>query len=51
LVGAVSLASTRRNEVLMSLVIPLAAAVLVWVWDYARARLGQRRTAAPAAGA
>jgi 4-amino-4-deoxy-L-arabinose transferase-like glycosyltransferase len=51
LVGAISLASTRRNEVLMSLAIPLAAATLVWGWDYARARLGGRRAAAPAAGA
>ena len=47
-VGAVSLASTRRNEVLMSLVIPLTAAALVWGWEYARTRLSERRTAAPA---
>jgi len=47
-VGAVSLASTRRNEVLMSLVIPLAASVLIWAWEYARTRLSERRTAAPA---
>jgi dolichyl-phosphate-mannose-protein mannosyltransferase len=31
-IGAVSLASPRRNEVLMSLVIPLAAAALCWAW-------------------
>ena len=37
-VGAVSLASTRRNEVLMSLVIPLAAAALAWAWQYVAAR-------------
>jgi hypothetical protein len=37
-VGAVSLASTRRNEVLMSLVIPLAAAALAWAWGWARER-------------
>ncbi len=37
-VGAVSLASTRRNEVLMSLVIPLAAAGLAWALEYARRR-------------
>ena len=37
-VGAVTLASTRRNEVLMSLVIPLAAAVLAWAWQWARER-------------
>ncbi len=48
LVGAVSLASTRRNEVLMSLVIPLTASVLIWAWECTRTRLGQRRTAAPA---
>jgi 4-amino-4-deoxy-L-arabinose transferase-like glycosyltransferase len=29
-IGAISLASTRRNEVLMALVIPLAAAALLW---------------------
>jgi 4-amino-4-deoxy-L-arabinose transferase-like glycosyltransferase len=29
-IGALSLASTRRNEVLMTLVIPLGAAALVW---------------------
>ena len=40
-VGAVSLASTRRNEVLMSLVIPLAAAALVWAWELAERRLGE----------
>lgn len=44
-VGAVSLASTRRNEVLMSLVIPLAAAALAWGWGYVRERLGERPTA------
>jgi 4-amino-4-deoxy-L-arabinose transferase-like glycosyltransferase len=43
-VGAVSLASPRRNEVLMSLAIPLAAAALAWAWQYARAR----RPATPA---
>jgi lipopolysaccharide export LptBFGC system permease protein LptF len=36
-VGAISLASPRRNEVLMSLVIPLAAAALAWAWQYAAA--------------
>jgi Dolichyl-phosphate-mannose-protein mannosyltransferase len=45
-VGAVSLASTRRNEVLMSLVIPLAAAALVWGWGYARERLRGRHAVA-----
>jgi 4-amino-4-deoxy-L-arabinose transferase-like glycosyltransferase len=44
LIGAVSLASTRRNEVLMSLVIPLAAAALAWGWQYAR----ERRSGTPA---
>jgi len=29
-------------------VIPLAAAALVWGWEYARTRLSERRTAAPA---
>jgi 4-amino-4-deoxy-L-arabinose transferase-like glycosyltransferase len=37
-IGAVSLASTRRNEVLMTLVIPLAAAGLVWACQSARGR-------------
>jgi hypothetical protein len=46
-IGAVTLASTRRNEVLMSLVIPLAAAALVWGWSWARASVGERRTVAP----
>jgi hypothetical protein len=32
----------------MSLVIPLAASLLIWAWEYARTRLGERRTAAPA---
>jgi hypothetical protein len=50
-VGAVSLASNRRNEVLMSLVIPLAASALVWAWDQARRRLADRGPAADAAGA
>ena len=50
-VGAVSLASTRRNEVLMSLVIPLAASVLIWAWDQARRRLGDRGAVPDAAGA
>jgi 4-amino-4-deoxy-L-arabinose transferase-like glycosyltransferase len=45
-VGAISLASTRRNEVLMSLVIPLAAAALTWGWVYALERLGERRPSA-----
>jgi hypothetical protein len=31
-VGAISLAATRRNEILMTLVFPLAAAALVWAW-------------------
>jgi Dolichyl-phosphate-mannose-protein mannosyltransferase len=47
-IGAVTLASTRRNEVLMSLVIPLAAAALTWSWDYARLRLRGRTAIAPA---
>jgi hypothetical protein len=47
-IGAVTLASTRRNEVLMSLVIPLAAAALTWSWDYARLRLRERAAVAPA---
>jgi hypothetical protein len=38
MVGAISLASTRRNEVLMSLMIPLAAAALAWAWAWARER-------------
>jgi 4-amino-4-deoxy-L-arabinose transferase-like glycosyltransferase len=37
-IGAVSLASTRRNEVLMPLVITLAAAALAWAYAYARER-------------
>lgn len=49
-VGAISLASTRRNEVLMSLVIPLAAAALTWGWGYARDRLHERRTVAAGSG-
>jgi Dolichyl-phosphate-mannose-protein mannosyltransferase len=44
-VGAISLASPRRNEVLMSLVIPLAAAALAWAWQYAAVtRRGARPT-------
>ncbi len=50
-VGAVSLASPRRNEVLMSLVIPLAATALVWGWGYARERLGERGTLTAGRGA
>jgi hypothetical protein len=52
-VGAVTLASTRRNEVLMVLVIPLAAAVVTWACAQARQRLRDRRAiaAAPGAGA
>ena len=45
-VGAISLASTRRNEVLMSLVIPLAAAALAWAWQYALERRSGTREAA-----
>jgi len=50
LVGAVSLASPRRNEVLMSLVIPLGAAALAWAWGELRGRRAARRpgTAEPA---
>ncbi len=45
-VGALTLASTRRNEVLMSLVIPLAAAALAWAWQYGREhRSGTRASA------
>jgi hypothetical protein len=47
-IGAVTLASTRRNEVLMSLVIPLAAAALTWSLEYARLRLRERPAVAPA---
>jgi hypothetical protein len=36
LVGAFLLASTRRNETLMPLVIVLASASLVWLVEYAR---------------
>ena len=43
-IGAISLASTRRNEVLMSLVIPVAAAALAWAWQYGL----QRRSGTPA---
>jgi 4-amino-4-deoxy-L-arabinose transferase-like glycosyltransferase len=50
-IGAISLASTRRNEVLMSLVIPLAAAALGWGWEYARRRFGGEGEASPAPGA
>jgi 4-amino-4-deoxy-L-arabinose transferase-like glycosyltransferase len=45
-IGANTLASTRRNEVLMSLVIPLAAAGLVRGWEWARGRLRPRRAVA-----
>lgn len=44
-VGAISLASARRNEVLMSLVIPLAAAALAWAWQYALGRRSGTRAA------
>jgi hypothetical protein len=37
-IGAASLASTRRNEVLMPLVVTLAAAALAWAFAYARQR-------------
>lgn len=37
-VGAVSLAAPRRNEVLMTLVLPLAAAALAWAGSWARER-------------
>ncbi len=49
-VGAVSLASPRRNEVLMSLVIPLGAAALAWAWGELRERraAGRPGTAEPA---
>jgi 4-amino-4-deoxy-L-arabinose transferase-like glycosyltransferase len=49
-IGAISLASTRRNEVLMSLVIPLAAAALAWGCEYARGRFGDEEGASPAPG-
>jgi 4-amino-4-deoxy-L-arabinose transferase-like glycosyltransferase len=45
-IGAVSLASTRRNEVLMSLVIPLAAAGAVWAVELLRGRAGPRAAGA-----
>lgn len=38
-IGAMTLASTRRNEVLMPLVIPLAAAGLARAWTYATQRI------------
>jgi 4-amino-4-deoxy-L-arabinose transferase-like glycosyltransferase len=47
-VGAVTLASTRRNEVLMVLAIPLAAAGLTWAYAYARQRFRERRAVASA---
>jgi 4-amino-4-deoxy-L-arabinose transferase-like glycosyltransferase len=50
-IGAVSLASTRRNEVLMSLVIPLAAAALTWGWDFLSGRIRERRPLAADTGA
>jgi dolichyl-phosphate-mannose-protein mannosyltransferase len=50
-IGAVSLASTRRNEVLMSLVIPLAAAAMVWGWEYMRGRFAEQRQLAAGTGA
>jgi len=37
-VGAASLAAPRRNEVLMTLAFPLAAAVLAWGWGWTRDR-------------
>lgn len=48
-IGALSLASTRRNEVLMSLVIPLAAAAAVWAVELLRGRAGPRAAGASAA--
>jgi 4-amino-4-deoxy-L-arabinose transferase-like glycosyltransferase len=50
-IGAVSLASTRRNEVLMSLVIPLAAAALAWGWDFLSGYIRERRPLAADTGA
>jgi hypothetical protein len=52
-VGAVTLASARRNEVLMVLVMPLAAVVVTWAGAQARQRLRDRRAIAapPGAGA
>jgi 4-amino-4-deoxy-L-arabinose transferase-like glycosyltransferase len=50
-IGAISLASTRRNEVLMSLVIPLAAAAMVWGWEYMRGRFAEQRPLATDTGA
>jgi len=46
-IGAVTLASTRRNEVLMSLLIPLAAAALDWGWSSLHAGLRARRVRRP----
>jgi Dolichyl-phosphate-mannose-protein mannosyltransferase len=48
-IGAISLASPRRNEVLMALVIPLAATAIARGGAYVRARWGARREVAPAA--
>ena len=45
-VGAVSLAAPRRNEVLMTLAFPLAAAVLAWAAGWARDRGREPRPAA-----
>ena len=50
-VGAVSLASTRRNEVLMALVITLAAVALARGGAFVRARLGEQRRVSPASSA
>jgi hypothetical protein len=49
-IGAITLASTRRNEVLMSLVMPLAAAGLTWIWGFARQRQRGRLRSAPDSG-
>jgi Dolichyl-phosphate-mannose-protein mannosyltransferase len=50
-VGAVSLASPRRNEVLMALVFPLAAAAIVWAWGFVRERLGRQPAVTAGGGA
>ena len=42
-IGAVTLASPRRNEVLMTLVFPLAAAALARAGSYVRQRRSERR--------
>ena len=49
-IGAISLASPRRNEVLMALVIPLAATAIARGGAYVRARLETQREVPAAAG-